>query len=81
MTGEDVTRLSRSSVPDPEGMILGCGEEPGAVRTDGTGSYRVGMAGEDVAKLSRSSIPDPESAVSGCGEKPGAIGTDGTSTY
>jgi hypothetical protein len=81
MTREGMAKFSRSSIPDPEGAIIGGGEEPRAIGTDGTGIYKASMAGEHVAKLSRSSIPDPEGAIIGGGEEPGAIGADGTGVY
>src|SRR5262249_53728367 len=68
-------------VPDPEGIIIRCKDKPGAIRTDGTGSYPVSMVGPGVEAVSRSRIPDLEGIIIRCRDKPGAIGTDGAVSY
>ena len=64
-------------VPDFEGVVVGGGEDPGAVGAEGAAFDPMGMSVEGAEESSAVGVPDFEGVVVGGGEDAGAVGAEG----
>ena len=61
-------------IPDPQRLVVGGGDDPGAVGRHRTPPHPVGVARQGAAGLAGGDVPDPQRLVAGGGDDPGAVG-------